>query len=74
MNSEIIPSVVYDNYDDFQHVNFLFSQNFHFTILRIIFFNDETDLKGKAFKIIYWTMARAAWDKCLSLTRKSHGE
>jgi len=28
MNSEIIQSVAYANYDDFQHVNFLFSQNF----------------------------------------------
>jgi len=28
MSSEIIHSAVYDNYDDFQDVNFLFSQNF----------------------------------------------
>jgi len=28
MRSEIIQSVVYDNYDDFQHGNFIFSQNF----------------------------------------------
>ncbi len=28
MSSEIIESVAYDNYDDFQHVNFIFSQNF----------------------------------------------
>jgi hypothetical protein len=27
MSSEIIQSVVYD-YDDFEHVNFIFSQNF----------------------------------------------
>jgi hypothetical protein len=27
MSSEIIQSVVYDNYDDFQLVNFIFSQN-----------------------------------------------
>jgi len=33
MSSEIIQNVTYDNYDDFQHV---FSQNFHFTILRTI--------------------------------------
>jgi hypothetical protein len=26
MNSEIIQIVAYDNYDDFQHVNFIFSQ------------------------------------------------
>jgi hypothetical protein len=38
MSSEIIQSVAYyDNYDDFQHVNFIFSQKkTHFTILRII--------------------------------------
>jgi len=28
MSSEIIQSVAYDNYDNFQHVNFIFSQNF----------------------------------------------
>jgi hypothetical protein len=26
--NEIIQSVAYDNYDDFQHFNFIFSQNF----------------------------------------------
>jgi hypothetical protein len=31
MSSEIIKNVAYDNYDYFQHVNFIFSQNFHFT-------------------------------------------
>jgi hypothetical protein len=37
MSSEIILSVAYDNYDDdFQHVNFILSQKFHFIILRII--------------------------------------
>ncbi len=28
MNSENIENMAYDNYDDFQHVNFIFSQNF----------------------------------------------
>jgi hypothetical protein len=28
MNSEIIQNVAYDNYDDFQHDDFIFSQNF----------------------------------------------
>jgi hypothetical protein len=28
MTGEIIQNVAYDNYDDFQHVNFIFSQNF----------------------------------------------
>jgi hypothetical protein len=27
MSSEIIQCVAYDNYDDFQHVNFIFSPN-----------------------------------------------
>jgi hypothetical protein len=28
MNSEIIHIITYDNYDDFQHVNFIFTQIF----------------------------------------------
>jgi hypothetical protein len=36
MSSEIIQNVAYDNYDDFQHVNFIFSQNFILLFLRII--------------------------------------
>jgi hypothetical protein len=28
MSSEIIQNVAYDNYDDFQHVTFIFSHNF----------------------------------------------
>jgi hypothetical protein len=28
MNIEIIQNVAYDNYDDFQQVNIIFSQNF----------------------------------------------
>jgi hypothetical protein len=42
MSSEIIQSVAYDNYDDFQHLNLIFSQ-----IIILLFwglFNDETDL------------------------------
>jgi hypothetical protein len=41
MNSEIIQSVAYNNYDDFQHVNFIFSQNFNSLFSGL--FNDETD-------------------------------
>jgi hypothetical protein len=37
MSSEIIHSVVFDNYDDFQHVNFMLSQIF------ISLFNNETN-------------------------------
>jgi len=43
MSSEIIQSVAYDNYDDFQHVNFMFSQNFISLFWRL--FNDETFLR-----------------------------
>jgi hypothetical protein len=28
MSSEIIQRATYDNYNDFQHVNFIFAQNF----------------------------------------------
>jgi hypothetical protein len=31
MSSEIMMSIAYDDYDDFQHVNFIVSQNsFHY--------------------------------------------
>jgi hypothetical protein len=45
MNSEIIPNIAYDNYDDFQHDNFMFSQNFIPLFWGL--FNDETDLRLK---------------------------
>jgi len=43
MSNEIVQSIVDDNYDDFQHVNFKFSQN----LISIFWglFNDETDLR-----------------------------
>jgi hypothetical protein len=49
MSSEIIQSVAYDNdnYDDFQHDNFIFSQNFMSLFGGL--FNGETDLRGKVF-------------------------
>jgi hypothetical protein len=40
MSSEIIQSVAYDNYNDFQHANFIFSQNFISLFWGL--FNDET--------------------------------
>ncbi len=43
MSSEIIQNVAYDNYDDFQHVNFIFSQNFISLFGGL--FNDEFDLR-----------------------------
>jgi len=43
MNSEIIQNVAYDNnYDDFQHDNFIFSQKFISLFWGL--FNDETEL------------------------------
>jgi hypothetical protein len=41
MSNEIIQSVAYDNSDDFQHINIIFSQNFISPFLGL--FNDETD-------------------------------
>jgi len=50
LSSGIIQSVVaYDNYDDFQHVNFIFSQNF--ICLFSGLFNDETDLRVRYFML-----------------------
>jgi hypothetical protein len=43
MSSEIIQSVAYNNYDDFQRVNFIFSQNFISLFWEL--YNDEIDLK-----------------------------
>jgi hypothetical protein len=50
MSSEIIQYLAYDNYDDFQHVNFIFSQ-----ILISLFwglFNEETDLRVRYMRIM----------------------
>jgi hypothetical protein len=48
MSSEIIQNVAYDNYDDFQHINFIFSQNFISLFWGL--FNDKTDLRvGEVF-------------------------
>jgi hypothetical protein len=47
MNSEIIQGVNYDNYDDFQHDNFIFSQKFISLFWGL--FNKETDLRVR-----YW--------------------
>jgi hypothetical protein len=43
MSSESIHIVTYDNYDDFQHVNFIFSENFISLFWGL--FNDEIDLR-----------------------------
>jgi hypothetical protein len=49
MSSEIIQSVACDNYDDFQHVNFIFSQN----VISLFWglFNDETDLRVRKYVV-----------------------
>jgi hypothetical protein len=48
MNTEIIQNVAYDNfYDDFQHDNFILSQNFISLFWGL--FNDKTDHKVKYF-------------------------
>jgi hypothetical protein len=43
MSSEIIQSIAYDNFFDFQHVNFIVSQNFISLFWEL--FNDKTDLR-----------------------------
>jgi hypothetical protein len=43
MNSESIHIVTYDNYDDFQHVNLIFSQIFISLFWGL--FNDEIDFR-----------------------------
>jgi hypothetical protein len=45
MSNEIIQRVAYDNYDDFQHINIIFSQNFISLFLEL--FNDKIDLSVK---------------------------
>jgi hypothetical protein len=43
MSNEIIQGVAYYNYDDFQHLNFIFPQIFISLFWGL--FNDETNLK-----------------------------
>jgi hypothetical protein len=43
MSNEIIQNVAYDNNDEFQHVNFMFWQNFISLFWGL--FNDEIDLR-----------------------------
>jgi hypothetical protein len=47
MNDEIIQSVAYDNHDDFQHINAMFSQIFIPLFLGL--FNDKTDLRVRYY-------------------------
>jgi hypothetical protein len=48
MNDEITQSVAYDNYDDFQHINAMFSQK-KFISLFLGLFNDETNLRVRYY-------------------------
>jgi hypothetical protein len=50
LNNEIIQNVTYDNYHDFQHANFIFSQNFIPLFWRL--FNDEIDFRLKYLSLI----------------------
>ncbi len=50
MSNEIIQSVAYDNSDDFQHINIIFSQNFISPFLGL--FNDETYLRVRYCKML----------------------
>jgi hypothetical protein len=43
MSNEIIQSLAYNNYDDSQHINIIFSQIFISLFLGL--FNDESDLR-----------------------------
>jgi hypothetical protein len=52
MSSEIIQNLHYDNYDDFQHVDFIFSQNFISLFWGL--FNDETDLRVRYGSLNIW--------------------
>jgi hypothetical protein len=49
MSGEIIQSVAYDNYDNFQHGNFIFPQNFISLFLGL--FNDKTNLRIRCLYI-----------------------
>jgi len=53
MSGEIIQGVAYDNYDDFQHVDFIFSQNFISLFWGL--FNGKTDLRVRKYWIILET-------------------
>jgi hypothetical protein len=51
MSNEIIHIVAYDHYDDFQHINIIFSQNFISLFLGLL--NDKTNLSIRYFSCDY---------------------
>jgi hypothetical protein len=55
MSNEIIQSVTYVSYDEFQHLNIIISQIFTWLFWKL--FNDETDLKLRCpFTSYVWCM------------------
>jgi hypothetical protein len=50
MSSEIVQSVAYDDYDDFQHINIIFPQNFISLFSGL--FNDETNLRVRQYQLV----------------------
>jgi hypothetical protein len=52
MSSEIIQNVDYDNYDNFQYFDFIFSQNFISLFWGL--FNEETDLRVRYKEFNLW--------------------
>jgi hypothetical protein len=71
MSSEIIQSVAYNNYDDFQHVNFIFSQIFISLFWGL--YNDETDLRVRYTRFLWVGLYRASKRGPLA-TRWGRGE
>jgi hypothetical protein len=57
MSSEIIQNVAYDNYDDFQHVNFIISQIFISLFWGL--FIDEIDLRVRYLSKEFLTLVGA---------------
>jgi hypothetical protein len=51
MSNEIIHIVAYDHYDNFQHINVIFSQIFISLFLGL--FNDKTNLRVRYFSYDY---------------------
>jgi len=67
MSSEIIHIVAYDNYDDFQHVNFIFSQIFISPFWGL--FNDETNLRIRYFAFYMFYVLLSINGPCTSTSQ-----
>jgi hypothetical protein len=53
MSNEIIQSVAYNNYDYFQHDNFIFLHKFSFHYFENYIYNDKTDHRVRYGLAIY---------------------